>query len=218
MTRALIAIAMLIAYPTAMLIYASSPSLPGGLCVTHGIDGTDTAYYVESDSASLRAVAPQTGGDRMLLTFTARGEASPPVPLADGKIRHQVCAKLRAADGCNLVYVCWRLEPKPWIQVQVKSNPGKHDATACGAAGYIQATPTDLMPVPGYRDGREHTMDAQLIGTALAVSIDGIPAWEGEVDQAATSFDGPVGIRTDNERITATLRADVDCTSVVGGE
>jgi hypothetical protein len=41
----------------------------------------------------------------------------------------------------------------------------------------------------------------------MKVFVDNLLVWEGSVDNAALSFDGPVGMRPDNARLELELRA-----------
>jgi hypothetical protein len=181
----------------------------GPLCLSHGV--ATSAISISTDDGELRGTAPGTVGDHATLRFTARGESVPTVPLADGSIRHQLCLMLRAADSCNLVYACWRLEPKPWVQVQVKSNPGKHTSAECGANGYIKITPTWSAPVPSFADGAEHTLSAALAGVTTAVYVDDATVWVGAIDPSGLAVDGPAGVRSDNERWTGELEVTTSC-------
>lgn len=203
--------------------FASTPSpVPAALCVTHG--AAVTSWYVDASDVAkvgaLRGVAAGTRGDWARLRITFLGDADPLVKLSDGSVRRQACLKLRAADGCNLAYACWRVGDVagPWIQVQVKSNPGKRTAAECGAAGYIVSTPTwKAASIPDYRDGLEHQLEAAVADDlSVSVRIDGTEVWRGALDPIAGAFDGPAGIRTDNAAWTGFLDAVPDCASITG--
>lgn len=186
----------------------------GPLCVSNGGDLTTSAIAIATTDPAMRGSAPATDGHHASLAFTVRGETAPVVPLSDGSIRHQVCLKLRAADGCNVVYACWRDKPQPWLEVQVKSNPGKHTSASCGAGGYIKATPTWSTSIPSWWDGAPHELAADLEGTQLALTADGALAWTGAIDQSALLFDGPAGVRSDNVRWDGVLgAARLDCSA-----
>jgi hypothetical protein len=47
---------------------------------------------------------------------------------------------------------------------------------------------------------------AELTGTTLLVSADGVLVWKGDLGAEALAIDGPVGVRTDNVHIEAELR------------
>src|SRR5690349_4283787 len=68
----------------------------------------------------MRAVVPGSDGDAAELRFTYDGSSEGVAPLASGQVRRQIGIKLRAENGCNLVYVMWRLEPKAQLVVSVK--------------------------------------------------------------------------------------------------
>jgi hypothetical protein len=176
------------------------------LCVTRGkVDAADGALRVSSNTT--RAVAPGSAGDRVALRFTYRGETATVAKLASGTTRHQLGVKLRAADGCNVVYVMWRMEPKPFLEVSVKRNPGKHTHAECGASGYTKIKPTTSIPVPAFAPGDHHLLEAAIDGDTLTAKVDGAVVWEGTLDPGARDLDGPVGFRSDNVEYEAELIA-----------
>lgn len=178
----------------------------------HVTKGTVSALDVSSlrtDDPKVRFVVPQSGG-RVLARFRYRGRTNPVSRLASGEVRVQIALKLRAQDGCNLVYAALRLEGAPRVVVSVKHNPGAHDHAACGARGY-----SDIRPARARRlrdvdvsDGLEHTLSAWLDGLRLVVSVDEEPVWEGELPAHVLTFDGPAGLRADNARLDLTLYAE----------
>ena len=167
------------------------PVAPTALCVTKGELAGATV-----DAPTFRAISRESTGDGAALAFTTHGETSTTRELASGQLRRQLGLKLRAADGCNLVYVMWRLDPKPMIEVSVKWNPGKHDSKECGANGYIKVKPT--RSVRDLRAGEPHELRAEIAGDALTASIDGTVVWHGDLPDEARALTGPAGIRSDN--------------------
>jgi len=139
------------------------------------------------------------------LRFTYLGATREQKPLASGELRRQVGLKLRARDGCNVVYVMWRIEPKPGLVVSVKSNPGQHRSDDCGNGGYQTVKPRTKARLPELAPGDSHTLRAELQGAVLKVRVDGESVWEGTLPAEALSFDGPVGLRTDNGRFQVEL-------------
>ena len=139
--------------------------------------------------------------------FIYLGPTAEIAPLRSGAVRQQFGLKLRAADGCNLIYAMWRFAPQPSLVVSVKSNPGLHASKACGNAGYRNISPRHVAPVEAPQIGATHRLAAALDAGALRVLIDGKPVWDGEVDAEAFAADGPVGIRSDNARLELTLFA-----------
>jgi hypothetical protein len=127
------------------------------------------------------------------------------VALRSGVEPVQIGAKLRAADGCNVVYAMVRIEPDPEIKVQVKRNPGAHTHDDCGTSGYRAVAPSAKLPLPLIAEGSSHRMRAFLEGRALRVWFDEELAWAGDVGDEVSSFNGPVGIRTDNGRFDVVL-------------
>ncbi|WP_257458990.1 hypothetical protein [Archangium lipolyticum] len=140
------------------------------------------------------------------LRFTYLGATREQEPLQSGELRRQVGLKLRARDGCNVVYVMWRIEPKAGLVVSVKHNPGMRRSDDCGNSGYQTVKPRSKAPVPRLEPGDDHTLRAELEGTALTVRVDGKPVWEGTLPEEVLTFDGPVGLRSDNGRFQVELR------------
>ena len=176
------------------------------LCVTKGDvrAGDDAALHV--DTPTTRAVVPGSSGEAAALTFTYRGETGETRALASGDIRHQLGLKLRAADGCNVVYVMWRVEPRSFIEVSVKHNPGMRTHAECGAGGYTKVKPARTAAVPGFVAGATHTLEAAIDGDTLTATVDGEVEWEGTLDPGARTLDGPAGFRSDNVTYDAELR------------
>ncbi|MBL9013279.1 MAG: hypothetical protein JNL83_03830 [Myxococcales bacterium] len=184
------------------------------LCVTKGSARVGTTI----NEPTMRAVAPGTSGDGASLDFTYRGDTASSRELASGSARRQLGLKLRAQNGCNLVYVMWRLDPKPMLEVSVKSNPGMVTHADCGADGYEKVKPTKSWRVPVLADGDRHTLRAAIAGDDLTAWIDEKVAWRGKLPAAARSFAGPSGIRSDNLRFdlhgfsaSPVLGADATC-------
>ena len=70
----------------------------------------------------------------------------------------------------------------------------------CSNHGYTNIKPRRSSPVPVLTPGATHTMRAAMNGDEVKVTVDGNVVWEGSVGPTALSFDGPVGLRTDNGR------------------
>src|SRR2546421_7153667 len=127
------------------------------LCVTKGaIAGGAIA------EPTVRAFARGTSGDGAQISFKYSGDSEGSRALESGELRRQVGLKLRAADSCNVVYVMWRISPKPGLAVQVKSNPGKHRHEECGASGYIKVKPASKAAVPALEVGSSHVLRAEI--------------------------------------------------------
>jgi hypothetical protein len=174
-----------------------------GLCVTKGALKAHGKTGARITEPTVRAVRAGSSGDSASLKFTYRGPSKKSRALASGQMRRQLGLKLRAQDGCNLVYVMWRIEPKPGIEVSIKRNPGKSTHKECGANGYTKVAFVDA---PLIEADTEHTLDAALTGADLSVTIDGKEIWTGAVEGAA-DLTGPAGLRTDN------ISADVELTT-----
>jgi len=163
------------------------------MCVTHGtLQGKHVA------EASMRAVARGSQGDAGTLEFTYEGPTQKVSKLASGDVREQLGLKLRAEDGCNLVYVMWRFSPKPEVVVQVKRNPGAHTHEECGTNGYERVKPTRHAKVPRPDPNSEHTLTASITGDDLTATVDGSVVWQGTLPASAHELHGPIGVRSDN--------------------
>lgn len=161
------------------------------LCVTKGsiVDRAIT-------EPTVRAFARGTNGDAAEIKFTYRGESDSARELASGQVRRQLGLKLRAENSCNVVYVMWRLDPKPKLEVSVKSNPGKKSHEECGADGYTKVKPQ--ANVPALETGKTYTLRAEIAGDELTAWIDGHVVWRGTLPAAAREIRGPAGLRSDN--------------------
>jgi hypothetical protein len=187
---------------------AGPPYVPANmatLCYTRGRMNTDQGLReLQLNDAVLRMVALHSHPDAAKLVFVWRGHSSTTVPLGSGQIRRQFGLKLRAESGCNLVYVMWRLEPVPGLDISVKVNPGMNDAGDCGTSGYIQISP-GLVPLPVIDVGHQHTLEARISGLDLAVWVDDLPIGLWTLPSSVQWLSGPVGIRTDNLVLDAEL-------------
>ena len=126
------------------------------LCVTEGALEALPDARLSVGVAKLRAVLAASGPQAIAARFTYLGPTAETAPLRSGAVRQQFGLKLRAADGCNLVYAMWRFAPEPSLVVSVKSNPGLHTSDACGISGYRIVKPQHLAPVEAPTD-RYHT-------------------------------------------------------------
>ena len=165
------------------------------------VDAGDTPW-----GCTWACLAPERPREAQL-RFVYRGPTQTERPLRSGESRRQVGLKLRARDGCNVVYVMWRLAPTPGLVVSVKSNPVQHRSRECGNGGYDTVKPARAAEVPVLEPGEEHTLRARLEGKTLVVQVDGRTAWEGTLPDEALTFDGPTGLRTDNGQFDVELRA-----------
>lgn len=164
------------------------------LCVTRGKVRIGEAI---SDPTT-RATARGSGGDAAAIEFVYRGDSAAVRELASGEARRQLGLKLRASNGCNLIYVMWRLDPIPKIEVSVKLNPGARDHVDCGAEGYTKVKPTKSWKVPRLAVGDKHTLRAAISGDDLTAWIDERVVWRGRLPASARTLTGPAGLRSDN--------------------
>jgi hypothetical protein len=180
------------------------------LCVTHGALAV-AGGRAQISEASVRAFARGSDGDRAALRFRYAGRAEKVSALGSGAVRAQLGLKLRAQDGCNLIYVMWRFEPKAELVVQVKRNPGAHTHAECGTGGYTRIKPARSAPVAAAAPGSEHLLEATIEGETLTARIDGAEVWKGALPDAARELaGGPAGLRGDN------VAADVELSVLPG--
>lgn len=172
-----------------------TPITSDALCITHG-----EVAGIEINDPTVRGYARGAGGDAAELTFTYRGESFDTRKLAGGQARRQLGLKLRAKDSCNVVYVMWRLDPRPLLDVSVKANPLATTHEQCGAGGYTKVKPYRKTFVPAFTYGTTHTLRAEIVGDELFAWIDGTLLWQGRLPDAARAIAGPAGIRSDNVR------------------
>ena len=176
-----------------------------GLHVTEGkvLPGPDGLLRI--DEAKVRAVARDPSGPAAELRFVYLGPSAEQKPLTSGEMRSQIGLKLRAEDGCNLLYAMWRIAPKPGLVVSLKRNPGMHSSGDCGNGGYTNLKSRSGTRVPAFQPGERHTIRAEQRGDELRVLVDGAPAWEGTLPPDALSLRGPAGFRSDNGRFDLEL-------------
>ncbi|SEN04117.1 hypothetical protein SAMN05444354_1295 [Stigmatella aurantiaca] len=176
------------------------------LHVTQGVLSEAADGRLAVEVSKVRAVVPGLDDATAAeLRFTYLGPTRVQKALASGESRQQLGLKLRAQDGCNVVYVMWRLGPKAGLHVSVKSNPKNHTSAECGNRGYTRVRAQREVPVPELVPGASHTLYAEWEGPALRVQVDGVLAWEGTLPPEAFDFEGPVGLRTDNGRFELEL-------------
>lgn len=182
------------------------PVARGDLRVTLGelVPGPEGMLRVEAPK--LRAALLDRGPQEARLRFRYLGPTGESAPLASGELRRQIGLKLREQDGCNLVYVMWRLAPRPELVVSLKRNPGMRRSAECGAGGYRNLEPERRGPLPELVPGGEHRLSARLEGEILQVEVDGALAWSGRLGPEALELRGPVGLRTDNGRFDLELK------------
>jgi hypothetical protein len=134
------------------------------------------------------------------LRFRYLGPTEASKPLASGELRRQIGLKLKAQDSCNLVYAMWHIEPDSRFAVSIKRNPDKHTHAQCHAGGYVTIRPAHSVALPRIQPGESHSLRADLRGATLTLVADDRVVWEGILRNERSTFDGPVGFRTDNAR------------------
>ena len=183
------------------------------LCVTEGNIG-ESSTYLSIVAPNVRAVAPQSDGKMVEMVFTYRGPSAQARPLASGEMRQQVGLKLVAGDGCNLLYVMWRVGGAQPIMVSTKTNPGDNQSDACGNGGYTNVVPAYAAKVVSPRKGATHALRAVLEDDGqLRVTVDRTLVWQGKVAWKKLRLDGPAGLRSDNVDILVSSMAVRNITS-----
>jgi hypothetical protein len=177
------------------------PVSKANLCVTEGTIDQQPGQPLSVNVSKMRAYVNAFTQPVAEARFTYLGSTPNESPLASGEMRRQFGLKLRAQDACNLVYAMWRIEPESKVVLSVKSNPGEHTSAQCGNRGYQNIKPRRSLPVPVLTPGSTHTLRAQMNGAEMEVFADNSLVWEGSVGTDALSFDGPVGLRSDNARL-----------------
>ncbi len=167
-------------------------------CVTKGAIEEAEGSRLEVTVPEMRAVVAYSTKPVAEAKLIYLGPTSKDKPLRSGQIRRQFGLKLRAQNGCNLVYAMWRIEPKSELVVSVKLNPGKTTNAECGTNGYSNIKPTRDLGAPRLKEGENHMLRAEMEDTHMRVFIDGKLTWEGDLGRDVLSFDGPSGVRTDN--------------------
>jgi hypothetical protein len=176
------------------------------LCITEGDISESAEQLLTVNTPKMRAYVNGTSIPEAEVRFTFLGATGKDVPLGSGEMRRQFGLKLLAQDACNLVYVMWRIEPESKLVVSVKSNPGQHTSPECGNRGYRNIKPLYPARVPAITAGVTHTLHAVIIGEDVRVTADGATVWQGSIGPEASRLQGPVGIRSDNARLTLALR------------
>jgi hypothetical protein len=168
------------------------------LCVTHGALSSDGGA-MHIGAPAVRAFGRGAGGEAAGLRFKYLGPTPTVSKLASGAVRAQLGLKLRAQDGCNLIYVMWRFAPKPELVVQLKRNPGAHTNAECGTRGYSRVAAEHATPVDAPEAGSAHALQAEIAGGGLTAWIDGRVVWQGALPEGARDLaGGPAGLRADN--------------------
>jgi hypothetical protein len=205
-------------------VVPSAPAAPAGqkplpasaLCTTHGAITTSSSGGMAIEHPEVRAVAAGNSAPEATLRFTYLGPTAQSAPLSSGELRRQIGLKLKAKDSCNVVYIMWRIEPKPGLVVSIKRNPGKRTNAECGVHGYRTVKPDRSRDVPTLAPGAAHTLSAIERGDSLSVIVDGQTVWQGSLGPEALEIDGPVGLRTDNGRFTFEFSAPPEAAGTCG--
>lgn len=209
---ALLGIRALIFQSAAFRLDAAEPRLTAieraRLCVTEGAIEELPGRRLLVSASKMRAIVTGATAQVVEARVTYQGPTEQEARLASGAMRRQFGLKLRAQDGCNLVYAMWRIEPESKLVVSVKRNPGMSKSSECGNHGYTNIKARRSSPVPRMNAGESHTLRAEMNGSELRVSVDGRVAWEGDVGPEALSLNGPVGVRTDSGRFQFELFAE----------
>ena len=154
------------------------------------------------EAGKVRGVSEDSTEHTAEMRFRWLGATEETTALGSGAVRQQAGLKLRAADGCNLIYVMWRFEPESQIVVSYKRNEGMTVHKECGNGGYTNLKYVD---VPQVQVGEEHVLKATNDGQHVTVWADGEQIWDGDMGETVLEFDGHPGFRTDNARLEMEL-------------
>jgi len=168
------------------------------LCITEGKIEQLSDNHLSVNVPKMRAFVTDPTVQEAEARFVYLGPSKESIPLASGEMRRQFGLKLRAQDGCNLVYAMWRIEPKQELVVSVKSNPGMTKSSECDAHGYQNIKPTQSAPLPQLKPGKRYSLRAIMDGSRMRVYANNTLVWDGDLGQHALAFNGPVGMRSDN--------------------
>ena len=188
----------LVGAPQAQL--SMQPVSKDKLCVTEGEIKELSGHRMSVNVPKMRAFVTDAVLQEAEVRFTYLGPTKETAPLSSGEVRRQLGLKLRAQDGCNLVYAMWRLEPKAELVVSVKSNPGMSTSVQCDANGYRNVKPDHASNLPAVKRGHTYTLRAIMEGSKMRVFANNNVAWQGDVGSEALAFNGPVGVRSDSGR------------------
>jgi hypothetical protein len=183
------------------------PIAHSDLCITEGAIAEAPRGQLAVNVPKMRAYIQTWTQPAIEARFTYLGSTGNEARLGSGELRRQFGLKLRAQDACNLVYAMWRIEPESKLVVSIKTNLGQHTSAECANRGYRNIKPAHGKPVPALRPGQSHTLRAEMNRDHLTVFADNQLVWEGSVGPEALTFDGPVGIRSDNAKLELHLSA-----------
>ena len=192
------------AEPTSM-----KPITRDKLCITEGGIEELSDHSLSVTVPKMRAFVTDPTLQEVEAHFTYLGPAQESVPLASGEMRRQFGLKLRAQDGCNLVYAMWRIEPKQELVVSVKRNPGMTKSSECDAHGYRNISPIVTGRLPQIVVGKHYTLRAIIRRNKMFVYANNETVWQGNLGSTALNFNGPVGVRTDNGQFQFELFAAI---------
>jgi hypothetical protein len=179
---------------------ALQPIARADLTVTEGSVETSNGRFL-IDVPEMRAVLRAPTTQSIEVHFAYLGPTEYTETLGNGEVRRQFGVKLRAQNACNVLYVMWWAAPTQTLAVSMKHNPGMQSSSQCQDGGYVSLQPARWTRSPELQSGSSHILRADLNNQDLHVRIDGELMWEGPVPPAALSFDGPVGLRSDNVRV-----------------
>ena len=182
---------------------ALAPVAPDAMCITLGEVQPLGGGRLRVTDAKVRGYGVKTAGGSAELRFVYRGASAGVSRLGSGKVLHQLGLKLEAQDGCNVLYVMWRLESG--VEALVKKNAGQSVHSECGNRGYRKVKPASSRPPPSLEPGSAHRLTAELVGSRLIARVDGESVLEAEVGELG--FSGPAGFRTDNVDVELELLA-----------
>ena len=186
------------------------PVSPGDLDVTSGKVRPLRSGLLEIDHNSVRAVQKGRWAQNGKIRFESRGQTAELKPFKSGIVKEQIGLKLRAMNGCNLVYVMWTLAPKEEITVRIKENPGKTESDDCENDGYTLLNTYRVPKKKSARNGRTSRLQADFVSKGhkhhVRVYVDNVRVLQVRIPHSfVATVNGPVGLRSDNGRFRLRL-------------
>jgi hypothetical protein len=179
---------------------------PGDFDVTEGKIERAPGKRLKVLTKEMRARLKFTTEQSVTLKFTYLGPTKEVARLSSREVPSQFGIKLRAHDDCNVVYVMWRFAPDQKITVSVKRNPGKRTHAECLDHGYINNIKPRIVDIPQRVEvNHPHVLTTSMSGSDLTVTADNKMVWWGDLGPVALSFNGPVGLESDNARVVFDL-------------
>jgi len=171
--------------------------------VTKGKISSTQSGKLFISSTAVRAVSGTATPQEVILRFRYLGPTKKMHSLASGKERHQIGLKIEAENACNLLYVMYRISPKPALALQLKLNPYESRSRQCSNDGYSTLASETL--TTAMLDSRTDEIYVRREGARLSAGLDGETLISIELPVGARELRGKLGLRSDNGIFEAEL-------------